>query len=239
MHLTSLVWLFGFVLVSLFFFSLRFFCSGNFEDRASLAFLNRNTAVPAFTTTTTGNVLTISTSAITLSYLVGAPFSAGTLNITLRSSGQTYHWGDVDYGNLLGTIRTLDELGVTTLNCTQNANISIHQEQLHCTWALFSRGGWTTVNDQDNYMLGSTSQWWESYNTDQIDTYFFGHGQDYLGAIADYVLLGGNTAMTPRASMGIMWSRWLNLNDNDVFQIVRDYQDRGIPLDNFILDMDW
>jgi hypothetical protein len=96
-----------------------------------------------------------------------------------------YHYGDSDYGNLLGTIKSLDELGVTPLNCTLNANITVHQEQLHCAWALISRGGWTVQNDQDNYMLDSTSQWWSSPNTDQVDQYFFGHGLDYIGALGE------------------------------------------------------
>ncbi len=33
-----------------------------------------------------------------------------------------------------------------------------------------------------------------------------------------------------------MWSRWYNLNDEDVLQLVDDYENRGLPLDNFILD---
>ncbi len=67
-----------------------------------------------------------------------------------------------------------------------------------------------------------------------VDAYFFGHGNDYLGALAEYTLLGGVTAMTPRASMGIMWSRWFNLNDQDVQDLVGDYENRGLPLDNFV-----
>ncbi len=45
--------------------------------------------------------------------------------------------------------------------------------------------------------------------------------------------------MAPRYSMGIWWTRWLNLNNYDVLKIVNDYSSRSIPLDVFILDMDW
>jgi hypothetical protein len=117
------------------------------------------------------------------------------------STGAVYHFGDADNGNLLGTIKSLDELGVTPLNCTLNANITVHDEQLHCAWALISRGGWTLQNDQDNYMLDSTSQWWSSPNTDQVDSYFFGHGSDYLGALSEVreaLTWGGVTAFANR-----------------------------------------
>jgi len=52
---------------------------------------------------------------------------------------------------LLGTIKSLDELDVITLNCTQNANTQVHDESLHCAWGLISRDGWAIVNDTENW----------------------------------------------------------------------------------------
>jgi hypothetical protein len=81
------------------------------ENRASLAFLNRNLPVPKFTSTVQSGVLLITTNALQLAYQTGTAFSATTLNITVRSAQAFYHFGDSDTGNLLGTIRSLDELG--------------------------------------------------------------------------------------------------------------------------------
>jgi alpha-glucosidase (family GH31 glycosyl hydrolase) len=92
------------------------------------------------------------------------------------------------------------------------------------------------VNDQDNTMLSNAQQWWEGPNANSVDSYFFGHGNDYMGALYEYTLLGGAIAMTPRSAMGVSWSRWFNMNDRDVNEIVNDYENRGLPLDNFILD---
>lgn len=45
--------------------------------------------------------------------------------------------------------------------------------------------------------------------------------------------------MVPRYATGIWWSRWYNVDNWDVMQIVEAYRDRGLPLDVYILDMDW
>ena len=45
--------------------------------------------------------------------------------------------------------------------------------------------------------------------------------------------------MPPRAAMGVWWTRWFNINAPDVQNIVDDYRSRGLPLDVFVLDMDW
>ena len=45
--------------------------------------------------------------------------------------------------------------------------------------------------------------------------------------------------MIPRYALGIWWTRWYDLNNIDVIKVVEDYQSRSIPLDVFVLDMDW
>ena len=214
--------------------------SGKFVDDATLAFVNRNLPVPSFTSATQGSNLVIKTSYLTLTYVIGTKFSSSTLNITVKNASvNTYNFGDMDDGNLLGTIKSLDNIGVTPLNCTLNAPLRIHDETLHCAWGLVSKNGWTTVDDSDNWLLDQTSDWWTVQNTDDEDTYFFGHGDKFTDALYDYNLIGGKIAMPPRASNGIYWSRWYNMNDRDVFDLVDDYSNRGIPLDCYILDMDW
>jgi alpha-glucosidase (family GH31 glycosyl hydrolase) len=213
---------------------------GRFVDQGTLAFVNRLLPVPQFTNKQSGGMLTIATSYLKLSYVIGQPLSAASLNITVQGANvPTYHFGDADNGNLLGTIKSLDELGVTPLNCTLNAHIRVHDESLHCAWGLISRNGWTTVDDSDNYILDPVSNWWAGPNPNQVDTYFFGHGSDYLAALYDYSQIGGAVAMPPRAANGVYWSRWYNMNDGDVLDLVKDYENRGLPLDCYILDMDW
>ena len=82
-----------------------------FEDRSTLAFLNRNLPTIAFQSKEDGGVLTISTKQLTLSYTVGQPFAPNTLSVKSDLQGFPWSWtfGDANSGNLLGTIRGLDQ----------------------------------------------------------------------------------------------------------------------------------
>jgi hypothetical protein len=148
--------------------------TGSFEDRATLAFVNRNLAAPQFTQTTSNGVLTISTSDLTLTYTIGAAFAPSTLSIVSASSSSAFtrwSYGQADTGNLLGTIRSLDMVGVVPLNCTENAWITVHDEELHCEWGVVSRDGWAVVNDTSNYALTDGQEWWDGMNADAEDLY--------------------------------------------------------------------
>eukprot|EP00005_Dracoamoeba_jomungandri_P001218 CAMPEP_0174251194 /NCGR_PEP_ID=MMETSP0439-20130205/1098_1 /TAXON_ID=0 /ORGANISM="Stereomyxa ramosa, Strain Chinc5" /LENGTH=818 /DNA_ID=CAMNT_0015331455 /DNA_START=326 /DNA_END=2782 /DNA_ORIENTATION=+ len=188
------------------------------------------------------------TKTLQLNYQDGKPFSSSSLKInSLNSSSAFSDWayGMRNDGNLLGTIRSLDVLGSSdtvpiSLNCTTIAmkNYTVHGESLHCEWGLISRKGWAIVNDSTNYVLNSDS-WWDGPNKDEEDLYFFGHGLEYKKALGDFVSVAGVIAMPPRYIFGTMWTRWFNLDNNDVMKVVGDYISRQIPMDVFILDMDW
>jgi hypothetical protein len=79
----------------------------------------------------------------------------------------------------------------------------------------------------------------QSTNADEHDVYFFGHGHDYLGALQDFVAVSGKTIMTPRYTSGVWWSRWYDVGNFDIKKVVADYESRDIPLDVFVIDMDW
>ena len=207
--------------------------ANGFEDRSTLAFVNRKLPVPSFTASTDGGTATIKTSKVTVSYKTGQPFSASSLSAT--GSFGSWSFGKANTGNLLGTIKSLDQLPVTSLNCTENQKIIVHGESLHCQWALVSRDGWAAVDDSQNQALDD-DDWWAGNNTDAHDIYLFAHGHDYMGALGDYVKVGGKTAMVPRQASGIWWTRWFDLNNRDVIKVVDDYKSRSLPLDIFVSD---
>ena len=83
---------------------------GMFEDHASLAIVNRRLPVPAFKTITHGRGVEIRTGALTLTYSGEGQFTKDNLSVSFRMNGRrvTWHPGDDESGNLLGTMRTLD-----------------------------------------------------------------------------------------------------------------------------------
>jgi hypothetical protein len=112
--------------------------AGRFEDRATLAVLNRNLTVPPFTHAEAGGVLTITTAEVALSYVVGAGgFSADTLTVKSLNASSAFgvwHYGDAFPGNLLGTVRGLDNQNLVPLNCTVNSGMDDNGEPNHCEW---------------------------------------------------------------------------------------------------------
>jgi hypothetical protein len=117
---------------------MEYAASGQFEDRPTLAFINRKVAVPAFTQHPSGAGVVITTASITLTYTGGA-FSASSLTVTAANTTkggfQPWAYGmtsDKDPWNLRGTFRTLDRTANVTLNCTAN-------NMPHCEWGIISR----------------------------------------------------------------------------------------------------
>ena len=208
-----------------------------FEDRATLTVLNRRLPVPKFTKqlSTDGRTLIIRTAALNLTYAIGKPFSHNTLSVSGSWGVWTPGSGLAGKGNLLGTIKSLDQLGVISLNCTDNNATRVHDESLHCEWGLVSRDGWSVIDDSKNWGLTTGAEWWDSVNTDTYDWYFLGHGHDYKAAILDFTRIAGQTPLVPRGASGVWWTRWYDLNNLDVKKVVDDYASRGMPLDIFVV----
>ena len=215
--------------------------SGAFEDRATTAFVHRRLPVPKYKASSANGTLTVRTKSLVvtwdergedLSSLAVAPAPGA------DSGFGGWRFGDGDPGNLLGTIRSLDELGPTPLNCTLNKNITVHDEGLHCAWGLVSRSGWAAVDDAETFALDGDG-WWRGPNRDDEDVMLFAHGFDFKGALKDFIKVAGRAALPPRAALGVWWTRWYNINAPETRAIVDEYRSRGLPLDVFVYDMDW
>ena len=101
-------------------------------------------------------------------------------------------------------------------------------------WPLASNGGRKPVADR---MLATVPN--PSSNADAADLYGYFHGHDYFGALADHVLVSGKTIMVPKYTAGVWNSRWFDYSSQDNMKLVDDYKSRRIPLDVFVIDMDW
>ena len=138
-----------------------------FENRATVAVINRYLPTPAFTTSTTDGILTVDTASVRLQYHVGAEFSPTSLTVTSlndSSAFDAWHFSQADTGNLLGTIRTLDGEDLPPLNCTLvNSELQNQcgwdESDCQCEWGLVSRDGWAVVDDADNWGLDAATDW--------------------------------------------------------------------------------
>ncbi|ETO25623.1 hypothetical protein RFI_11517 [Reticulomyxa filosa] len=221
--------------------------NGEFEDRASVKIVNRLLPTPKFTQSISQNQLTLTTSALQVKYIIGEPLGPQSLRISgYNVSGQSFQYvpsGDpFDWSrNLFGTIRSLDEINnPIPLNCSELEGFTVHGESLHCTWAVFGRNGYALINDTNTTMIENnwipTDNWW---NNDMQDWYFFGHGLDFKKALHDFSLISGSIPLVPRYALGSMHCRWYDYGDWNLREAIRNYEDRNLPLDVAIIDMDW
>ena len=201
---------------------------GQFEDRPSLVFVTRRLPVPTFTRTSSGKWTTIDTGKLTLRYRDGSgTFTARNLSVELVVAGTPVTWrpGTADTGNLRGTTRTLDEVkGATSLEP-----------------GLVSRDGWVVVDDSARPLFDDADWPWvvERPTRKALDWYMFGHGHDYKAALGDFVRVAGRIPMPPRFAFGLWWSRFWSYSDQELEDLVREFESHDVPLDVLVIDMDW
>ena len=217
---------------------------GKFEDHASFVFLNRRLPVPKFQVTHEPHSLTIKTDALELHYQPAegddGKFTASNLEITfaLNDNRVTWHPGTPDTGNLMGTTRTLDEaLGSKTKEPIEPG--------------VISRDGWTLVDDSTRPLFdsadfsslnGENSPWpWVMLRApgDRQDWYFFGYGHKYKQALGDFIKIAGPIPLPPRFAFGAWWSRYWAYSDQELQDLVHGFHSNDVPLDVFVIDMDW
>jgi alpha-glucosidase (family GH31 glycosyl hydrolase) len=217
---------------------------GEFEDHASLVFLNRRLPVAKFTSNQAQGKVTIKTDAVELNYHPAAnsdgKFTADNLEVklTLNDKVVVWHPGMADTGNLMGTTRTLDEaLGSKTKEPIEPG--------------LVSRDGWVVVNDSArplfdsadfSFAHGESSPWpWVMQRPagDRQDWYFFGYGHDYKLALNDFTKVAGRIPLPPRFAFGAWWSRYWAYTDQEFEDLVHGFRNNDVPLDVLVIDMDW
>ncbi len=216
--------------------------TGQFEDRCTYAFPTRRAdPPPSFTARDEDGALVIDTGALTLRYdrrpLTAAfqsaesaqsaegKFTAENLSITFTLNGAPVTWmpGLPNPGNLRGTRRTLD-------GCEGDAALGE---------GLASRAGWTLFDDSRNVIFDATG--WVGPRPDGAvqDWYFFGYGHDYAAAVAEYTRFGGAIPLIPRYILGGWWSRYWAYSAQDLRDLVAEFEAHAVPLDVFVIDMDW
>ncbi len=216
---------------------------GKFIDDPSLIFLNRHLPVPSFQKKVSSREVVIDTGALHLVYHPGATgsgFTAENLAVTLKIDGKpvTWHPGMASGGNLLGTTRTLDGA-----QGAENLREPMGQ-------GLISRNGWAVVDD-DGPLFDSTNfdpaqadaltQPWvkQRPSGNRSDLYFFGYGHAYKQALSDYVKVAGRIPLPPRFAFGAWWSRYWAYSDQELRELVDGFHQNSLPLDVFVIDMDW
>ena len=209
---------------------------GKFEDRATLAIVNRCLPVPHFTVKRSGDAVTIKTSSVTLTYKGDGAFTANNLSVSFRLGGKTVTWhpGDDPSGNLMGTARTLDSCsGPDHINSSDPMEMGV-----------LSRDGWAVVDESKRHVFTPDDSSWGVWVAPREgegiqDLYMFAYGHDYKTALRDYAKVAGSIPLPPKYVFGYWWSKYWAYTDEEFLALGREFRERKIPIDVMVIDMDW
>ena len=201
---------------------------GVFEDRPSFTFVNRGLPEAPCTWERRGDGIVLKTAKATLEWTGGA-FDERNLVV----NGVKVLEEDTD--NLLGTTRTLDEIG------SLDGLLKVMEK------GLFSRRGVTVVDDTDNPLFEKTDDHWKQWVVERRavtkgayrDLVVMAFGKDFRGGLKEYTDVAGKIPLPPRWAFGYWWSRYWLYTDKEVRDLVGKMKSIGVPLDVFVLDMEW
>jgi hypothetical protein len=196
-----------------------------FDDRPTQLVWKRELKVPDFSYKKDEQQLTIETEKLKLKYLRdGKDLTADNLKITVKANKEKWFYGEEDDQNLKGTFRTLDEADGAVL----------------LDKGLLSKSGWTLIDDTESLTFNETG-WLEARKKaeEYQDLYFLAYGDDYQRALKDFSKISGEIPLLPRWSLGNWWSRYWEYSDQELKELMLEFEEKEIPLSVCIVDMDW
>jgi len=210
--------------------------TNTFTDNGSFTIVNRNTPTPKFATKQKSGWLIIQTDELELKYqLNSGKFSPANLSIRyLKDKNYSFTWkpGMISKGNLKGTARTLDRFDGDTNNKGEKINLEE---------GILSKDGWFLLDDSKTLLFDNSDWPWvtQRSSTPKQDWYFMGYGNDYKSALSDYTKIAGKVPLPPRYAFGYWWSRYWSYSDNELRDLVGNFEKFNVPLDVLVIDMDW
>lgn len=214
---------------------------GKFVDNKSFMAVIREYPNVLYTIKDNTKQVTISTSKLKLVYKKGsAPLSAENLTISSTKAISTpFTWkpGMQQKGNLKGTYRTLDGYDGSEYQ------YSNPKREMPIEDGILATDGWSLIDDSKSLLFDGAQDWdWVTERKSAEgaqDWYFMAYGHDYKGALLSYTKFAGKVPLPPRYTFGYWWSRYWSYSDQDLRNLIGNFQRLDLPLDVLVIDMDW
>ncbi len=219
---------------------------GKFEDRETMAVLNRDLGKVSFESQLNGNKATLKTSQVTVKLVLdGKPLSDANLELEFNLNGKPVKWtpSAPQTGNLKGSCRTLDLCnGDRVVKYEGHGTDKEESHELKLGNGFISRDGWSLIDDSKNVVVDlDGDRKWVAPRTDveRQDWYVLAYGHDYLRALKDAADVFGSQPLPPRYTLGYWFSRYWAYSDEELCDIATEFDRAGVPLDVLVVDMDW
>ncbi len=205
--------------------------SGQFVDRPTQLILRRDLGLADFSIKQNNNVVEIMTKYFYLFYNKEQPFSGNgisaskNLKVTLESRdkdrSKDWYYGHPEARNLNGNMISTDLVTSPTQ-----------------AKGLYSLDGFVSIDDSKNKVIMEDGTLADP-PADHIDIYVFMYDKDFKQALADYFKLTGLPSLLPRYALGNWWSRNYEYSDNNIYDLIRNFERKRIPLSIMLFDNDW
>lgn len=200
---------------------------GIYEDRPTTLVRSRKFDVPAIEIKEDSRFLEITTKYFHIEYAKEKPFysklvPSNNLKVSLVSTDKYWYYGHPEVRNFYGSAYSLD-------NVDGKAKLKK---------GLYSSDGFATIDDSNNYIIDEFGMVIPR-EVKEIDIYLFMYRKDFGLCLADYFNLTGNSPLLPRYALGNWWCREEAYNEEDINDLLDDFNKNGIPLSVLLLDKDW
>lgn len=202
--------------------------NGIFYDNPTQFAINRNFPEFEYQLKQDDKFLEIKTKYFTLNYTKDKNFDAGklipmaNLKVDLNGTDKSWYVNHAEAKNLKGLYISEDG--------------PVKNQEL--TKGLYSLDGFVSFNDS-NTMLYNEDGRLINRDTKYLDIYLFVYGKDYQEALKSYFMLTGYPTLIPKYVLGTWWSRDLTYNEQDILDLVQEFEKIQVPLSVLILDKDW
>jgi Glycosyl hydrolases family 31/Domain of unknown function (DUF5110) len=215
---------------------------GQFENRPTMTAVNRDLPIPRYTVTKSLGALTITTSALRLTYLGVGPFTPANVTVTIGSITAHPAWDlcqDVT-GNCssVGLPGLAGAIGGWTPEVSSES-VGGHDAFPPLHPGVLSTNGWYLLDDTGTAVLDSPTHAVARpvhLGTYQ-DGYFFGYGSDYARGLKDFAELTGDAPLLPEWTFGPWFSDYDAIPES-VYetQILPAFRSHHVPLDGLVVD---
>ena len=229
---------------------LEWSANATFDDLPSTTIVNREPPVPRYTHAVHGDVLTLKTASLTLTYSKAHAVDIGTAPCAVMKIAHAMgEWcpsmgiAPPSQQNLNGSLETGD-CYVGWADC-----IDVYDQKMQP--GVLARGGYAVINDTSAVLLTKSTPedaaWPDGWRLPRqhapgsyTDLLFFGHGRDFRGALADWRLVAGEIPLSPWRSTGVWWTRYYPYSEQSwTEEVWNGFVEHQLPLHMVVLDTDW